>query len=42
MADPAPTVAKVLELPEMEPLRVDFERDLGETIVHLVRGLSEG
>jgi AcrR family transcriptional regulator len=40
MADPSPTVAKVLELPQMEPLRVDFERDLGETIVHLVRGLA--
>lgn len=39
MAEPAPTVAKVLELDEMKPLRVDFEHDLGETIVHLVRGL---
>jgi AcrR family transcriptional regulator len=39
MADPSPTVAKVLELPEMAPLRVDFRSDLAETIVHLVRGM---
>lgn len=40
MADPSPAVAKVLELPEMAPLRVDFQRDLADTIVQLVRGLA--
>jgi AcrR family transcriptional regulator len=38
LADPAPVVAAVLERPEMAPLRVDFQRELAETIHALVTG----
>lgn len=38
MSDPSPVVAEVLELPQMQALKVDFEADLREMIVDLVRG----
>jgi AcrR family transcriptional regulator len=38
LADPSPVVAAVLERPEMEALRVDFEVDLTDMIVDLIVG----
>ncbi len=38
MSDPSPVVAKVLERPDIRCLRVDFQTELRETIIDLVRG----
>lgn len=38
MASPSPTVARILELPELAPLRVDFAAELQATIAALLRG----
>jgi len=39
MADPAPVVAEVLQRPEMEPMRVDFETEYAEALGAMVRGM---
>lgn len=38
IARPAPAVARVLERPELEPLCIDFETELGAMVTALVRG----
>lgn len=39
MADPAPVVAEVLAKPRMEPLRIEFETELHQTLAAMVRGM---
>lgn len=41
MADPSPVVAEVLARPELEPLRIDFETELSDTLAALVRGMVQ-
>jgi AcrR family transcriptional regulator len=38
MADPAPSVAAILERDELAALRIDFETELAEAVADLVRG----
>ncbi|HLL00667.1 MAG TPA: TetR family transcriptional regulator [Myxococcaceae bacterium] len=40
MADVAPVTRGVLDLPHMEPLRVDFTTELTAALTHLLRGLE--
>jgi AcrR family transcriptional regulator len=40
MADIAPVTREVLELPHMEPLRVDFTRELTDALTLLLRGFE--
>jgi AcrR family transcriptional regulator len=41
MADPSPVVAEVLARPEMEPLRVEFETELADTLAAMLRGMVQ-
>jgi AcrR family transcriptional regulator len=41
MADPSPVVAEVLARPEMEPLRIEFETELADTLAAMVRGMVQ-
>jgi len=40
LADPAPVVRELLTEPRLAPLRVDFAKELGFTLTHLLRGLE--
>lgn len=40
LATPAVALAGVLELPELRPLRYDFEADLGTGLLVMLRGLE--
>jgi len=40
MSDPSPVLKQVLEHPEMEPFRVDLEKDIFETFSFLLEGMK--
>ncbi|MEH6402661.1 MAG: TetR/AcrR family transcriptional regulator [Sneathiella sp.] len=40
MSDPSPALKKVLEHPEMEPFRVDLEKDIFDTFSFLLEGMK--
>lgn len=40
MAEPSPVVARIMAAPELEPARIDFERDLAVTLGAMLRGLE--
>jgi AcrR family transcriptional regulator len=41
LAAPAPVVQKALELPELAPLRIDFQRDLTDALELVLEGLQQ-
>lgn len=40
MADPSPVIARILADPEMEGMRIDFERDLSVLLTAMLRGMQ--
>ena len=40
LASPGPSVARVLSAPDLAPMRLDFERELADTVTAILAGME--